>query len=235
MAEYRQVHTIIWEDDWFIELTPEEKVVWFWLITNRRASVSGLYELSYGVIARETAFAKDMIIKIIDKFQHQEKIVIDTGWIWVINLRKYNDSKTDNCNKRIEADLLLIPEELRTAYEAYYKPLTSPLQAPDKVLEEIRNKKEEIGNKEIGKTQSVFSVYENNIGMLTPIISDKLIDAEKEFGPAWICDAIEEAVKANVRKWNYIRGILDNWKVKGRGDNRNKPVVDDYKPPVGRP
>lgn len=235
MAEYRQVHTIIWDDDWFIELSPEEKVVWFWLITNRRASVSGLYELSYGVVARETALSKELVIKSIDKFQEQKKVIVDDGWIWVINLRRYNDSKTDNCNKRIEADLLLAPENLRISYEGHYKPLISPLQAPYKVSEEIRNKNKEIGNKEIGKTQSVFSVYEKNIGLLTPIISDKLIDAEKEYGPVWICDAIQESVKANARNWNYINAILNNWKSNGRGNKKSKEVDKPYVPPVGRP
>jgi DnaD/phage-associated family protein len=66
-------------------------------------------------------------------------------------------------------------------------------------------------------TQSVFSVYENNIGLLTPMISQELITAEQEFGPVWIVDAILEAVKANVRRWKYIRSILDRWAVEGRG------------------
>lgn len=79
-----------------------------------------------------------------------------------------------------------------------------------------------------GKTNSVFSVYEQNIGMLNPMISEELIKAETEFGPAWIVDAILEAVKANVRRWKYIRAILDNWKANGRGDIRNKPIVDDH-------
>ena len=67
---------------------------------------------------------------------------------------------------------------------------------------------------------AVYTAYHNNIGELTPMISDEIGDALDEFGKDWVLMAIEEAVKSNVKRWRYIAAILKRWKVEGRGDNR---------------
>jgi DNA replication protein len=64
----------------------------------------------------------------------------------------------------------------------------------------------------------IFTLYEQNIGMLTPLIADELRDAEKLYPPDWIRDAIKEAVLHNRRNIKYINKILANWSVEGRGD-----------------
>ena len=62
-----------------------------------------------------------------------------------------------------------------------------------------------------GETGNVFTVYEHNIGILTPMIADALKDAEKTYGPVWICAAIQEAVANNARSWKYCEAILQRW------------------------
>ena len=64
----------------------------------------------------------------------------------------------------------------------------------------------------------IFTLYEQNIGMLTPMIADELRDAEKLYPPDWIRDAIKEAVLHNKRSIKYIAKILENWSVEGRTD-----------------
>ncbi len=64
----------------------------------------------------------------------------------------------------------------------------------------------------------IFTLYEQNVGMLTPMIADELRDAEKLYPPDWIRDAIKEAVLHNKRNIKYIAKILENWSVEGRGD-----------------
>ena len=67
---------------------------------------------------------------------------------------------------------------------------------------------------------NVFKLYEENIGPLTSLIADALKDAEKTYSPEWIADAIEEAVKLNVRNWKYIEAILRRWKEEGRAEKQ---------------
>jgi len=64
---------------------------------------------------------------------------------------------------------------------------------------------------------NIFTLYEENIGMLTPMIADELREAEKLYPEDWIKDAIGEAVKLNKRSWRYISRILENWASEGRG------------------
>jgi len=63
---------------------------------------------------------------------------------------------------------------------------------------------------------TVFALYEENIGVLTPMIVDELKDAQAEFPVHWIEEAIKTAVSANVRRWSYILKVLEGWKQEGR-------------------
>ncbi len=68
----------------------------------------------------------------------------------------------------------------------------------------------------------IFTLYEQNIGMLTPMIAEELGDAEKLYPKDWIRDAIKEAVSLNKRNWRYIAKILERWSAEGRGDGTYK-------------
>lgn len=67
---------------------------------------------------------------------------------------------------------------------------------------------------------TVFRLYEQNIGLLSPIIAEQLVRAMERYPREWIEDAIGEAVAYNRRNWRYIQRILQQWAVTGRGDNR---------------
>lgn len=63
---------------------------------------------------------------------------------------------------------------------------------------------------------NIFSLYENNIGAITPMIAEELQAAEEEYPVEWIAEAIEIAVKANKRSWRYIHTILNRWVTEGK-------------------
>ena len=60
---------------------------------------------------------------------------------------------------------------------------------------------------------TVFRLYEQNIGPLTPLVAQRLLDALEVYPPGWIEDAVAEAVGYNKRSWRYISRILENWQV----------------------
>ena len=64
----------------------------------------------------------------------------------------------------------------------------------------------------------IFTFYEQNVGMLTPIIAEELQEAEKLYPEAWIRDAIKEAVSLNKRSIRYIVRILERWSAEGKSD-----------------
>ena len=66
------------------------------------------------------------------------------------------------------------------------------------------------------KRSNIFQLYEQNIGVLTPLIADQLRDMEKTYAPEWIADAVEIAVSRNKRHLRYIQNILRRWETEGR-------------------
>ncbi len=68
----------------------------------------------------------------------------------------------------------------------------------------------------------IFALYEQNIGMLTPLIAEELREAETLYGETWTRDAIKEAVNQRVHKWSYISAILERWTSEGRSDGTHR-------------
>jgi DnaD/phage-associated family protein len=69
---------------------------------------------------------------------------------------------------------------------------------------------------------NIFRLYEEHIGPLTPMLAEALQDAEKEYPPQWIEEAIRQAVENNVRKWRYVEAILKRWQEEGKDGGRDQ-------------
>lgn len=81
-------------------------------------------------------------------------------------------------------------------------------------------------------TNSIFQIYESNIGPLTPMIADALEDAEKIYPHDWIVESIALAVENNKRNWRYCEAILKRWqesgKDSGRGNGQKTEKESEY-------
>ncbi len=96
-----------------------------------------------------------------------------------------------------------------------------------KLGELIKNRPYPVGQEE---QSNIFTLYEQNIGMLSPIIAEELKEAEKIYPASWIQDAFREAVDLNKRSWRYISRILERWAAEGKDDGEyrrhSKTVAD---------
>jgi DNA replication protein len=68
----------------------------------------------------------------------------------------------------------------------------------------------------------IFTLYEQNVGMLTPLIADELREAGKQYPESWIKEAIGEAAALNKRNWRYIARILEHWSTEGKDDGTHR-------------
>lgn len=64
---------------------------------------------------------------------------------------------------------------------------------------------------------NIFVLYEQNIGILTPMVAEELKEAEKLYPTSWIEEAFREAASLNKRSWRYIERILERWSTEGKG------------------
>jgi len=70
---------------------------------------------------------------------------------------------------------------------------------------------------EQAKRALVARLYEENIGLLQPIIVEELNAAARLYPEPWIVEAFAEAARYNRRNWRYVRRILERWATQGRG------------------
>lgn len=68
----------------------------------------------------------------------------------------------------------------------------------------------------------IFTLYEQNIGVIQPMIAEELRDAERTYPQNWLDDAFREAVELNKRSWRYIRRILERWAAEGKDDGNDR-------------
>jgi DNA replication protein len=74
---------------------------------------------------------------------------------------------------------------------------------------------------EVKPLPNIFSLYEQNIGMLRPLIAEQLQEAERLYPADWIESAFKEAVALNKRSWKYILRILERWAIEGKDDGKS--------------
>jgi len=65
---------------------------------------------------------------------------------------------------------------------------------------------------------NIYVLYEQNIGLLQPIIAEELQEAERAYPQPWIEEAFRIAIENNVRNWKYVRRILERWATEGKDE-----------------
>jgi hypothetical protein len=125
MAGYRQLHTRMWSSDqWFADLPKGQKLLFIYLFSNERASVSGLYELPMRVIAFETGLSvEDEIKPALQAFAQADKVLYDfeKQVVWVRKMLKYQASTSPKVKNRIKTDVASVPDcPLKTRWLSEY-------------------------------------------------------------------------------------------------------------------
>ncbi len=70
---------------------------------------------------------------------------------------------------------------------------------------------------------NIFSLYEDNIGIIGHIVAEELKEAETQYPSTWIDAAFREAVLNNKRSWRYVEAILKGWSREGKGRSNGEP------------
>jgi len=118
MAIYRQIHVSFWQDTFVLDLTPEEKYFYLYLMTNSKTSQCGVYELPVKVMELETGYNRETVEKLLNRFIDYGKIRYshDTKEILLINWYKYNCSLSQKVESCIIKEMTEIKEKLFYQY-----------------------------------------------------------------------------------------------------------------------
>jgi len=111
MSKQRYVDTKFWDDNYIVERDPIEKLLYLYLLTNTLTNILGIYEISIRRIAFDTGIDKDMVIKILERFEADNKIKYFDGYIVIKNFVKHQ-ADNPKINKGIELLLEETPIDL---------------------------------------------------------------------------------------------------------------------------
>ncbi len=65
-----------------------------------------------------------------------------------------------------------------------------------------------------------FRAYEENIGYLSPMIRESILNALEDFNDSQITDAIKIAVENEARSWSFVKAVLRGWAREGFPNER---------------
>jgi len=115
----------------------------------------------------------------------------------------------------------------------YFANTESDQETIDKIKSGGLSVKETVSKEGIGQAiqpPNIFSLYEQNIGVLTPMIVEELKEAAKLYPWQWIDEAFKEAVLMNKRSWKYIARILERWTSEGRNSGERRQDIKKGSP-----
>lgn len=112
MAKRRIINTRFWADSYISDLDPSEKLMFLYLLTNPYTNISGCYEISLKQIALDTGFDKEMVEKIIKRFEEDNKVYYRNGYVLVRNFVKHQELN-HKVLKGIENEAQNLPSDLK--------------------------------------------------------------------------------------------------------------------------
>src|SRR4030042_2776590 len=121
MSNYRQIHTQIWKEDWFIELSAQDKLLFIYLFSNDNSNLVGLYKISIRVIAFETGLDPDYINQALARFESAQRVIYREGIIWIVHMWRYHNNASPKVQTRIKNDLEYIPDLPIKHWYQYYQ------------------------------------------------------------------------------------------------------------------
>jgi hypothetical protein len=111
MSRQRYLDTKFWDDKYIVEKDPIEKLLFIYLLTNPLTNILGIYEISLSRIAFDTGLEKEMVLKILERFEKDNKVKYYEGYIALKNFTKYQ-ANNPKINAGIKSLLKIVPVKL---------------------------------------------------------------------------------------------------------------------------
>lgn len=228
MAKFRQVHTTFWDDAFVLDLTPEEKYFYLYLMTNDKTTQCGIYELPKRVIEMHTGYNRETVDKLLERFSDYGKITYNesTKELMLINWAKYNFINSPKVKKCIEKELEQVKHsdfvrQYVTSLSKYgYRIDTVSIdlgEEEEKEEEEEREEEQEVEEKK--RTSSAVNPFDffqsEGFGVIGPHIAEKLNYWSTDLSDELVVASMKLAVERGKKNWSYCETILKSWAEKG--------------------
>ncbi len=112
MSKLRSISTSFWSDPFIEDLSPNEKLLFIYLITNERTNMLGIYEASTAKMSFETGIEKSIIEKALKGFERLNKVKYVNNYVVLVNYLKHQRFNTNMKKSAIDVYFSL-PKELK--------------------------------------------------------------------------------------------------------------------------
>ena len=233
MAVYRHIHIDYWQDGFVLDLTPEEKYFYIYLMTNSKTSQCGIYELPKRIIETETGYNRETVDKLLNRFIDYKKIVYceETREIFLMNWIRHNKIVSPKVKKCVYQELkkiksmdmvnLFLNECEKCGYTLDKSEIkintgmdrvSIPIPEVENNFEYGYGEKEKEKQKEITHSLGRFkNLYEQNIGPINGIVAEWLIEISQVIDYDLFKKAIEIATNKGKCNKGYVSGIIKQW------------------------
>lgn len=173
MEVFTKVERGYWQDEFILELTPEQKFFYLYLMSNSKVNTLGAYVFPLTMSTVELGYNKETVLKLLDHFAQVGKIIWDetTKEVFLLNWPKRNWNKKTATLRALKKDFgALKSPVLREKISAMLSVFSS-----DSTEESTEEQKETNGNNEEQK-----GTNGNNEDILDGRIENREKEKEKE-------------------------------------------------------
>lgn len=110
MAKHRTVNTHFWDDSYIETLSPNEILLFLFLITNPQTNIAGSYEITVTRMHERTRLSRIKIEEILTKFEADGKFIYKDNWMLAVNAISHQKTDVPTILKGIETIILDSPQ-----------------------------------------------------------------------------------------------------------------------------
>jgi DNA-binding MarR family transcriptional regulator len=122
VAKQRIVNTKFWDDSYITRLTPTEKLLFLYLLTNPLTNISGVYELPAKRVAFDTGISLEKAAAIVKKLEQDGKLVAVDGWVGIVNFIRHQ-TLNPKVKQGIRLELKRAPKNITDSLSIDYQAL----------------------------------------------------------------------------------------------------------------
>ena len=121
MSIFKQVQDKFWQNEFVLQLQPEERYFYMYLITNTMTTLCGIYKFNMKLAELETGLTSEVIEKHLKNFESHGKIIISktSKEIMIVNWFKHNFKSNKKTIATINKELIEVKDKefLKKLYE----------------------------------------------------------------------------------------------------------------------
>lgn len=224
----RILYTKVWQDELVTELSPTQKLLFIYYLTNDNIGLTGMYELTDRQTAFDTGLTQSQIADGKEKFEKAGKIFFYKNWVYVVNSQRLNGFHGEKLEKAIKKELNLINVDIAS----YFNRVSKKEDGVSPIVDRSINHKSEIINH---KEETIIEKLYSSINYLRQLPETDL----QEFIITYQASTTQVKEKAESlanyceghgRKYKNYRAMLQNALQKDFGKRKPQTQVNVVTP-----